>query len=124
LGDEVGYTSDGGNTLENMFGDRNEFIYPKPVSLMSRVLQVASQPDSIVMDFFAGSGTFGHAALEMNRDVKGSKRRFILVTNNENSICDKVTFPRLKKVIDGYLGKDKKRYEPCPASLTYYKVNE
>lgn len=120
LGDEVGYTADGGNTLENMFGDRNEFLYPKPVSLMKRILQVASQPDSTVMDFFAGSGTMGQAVLEYNHD-DGGTRKSILITNNENNICDGVSFPRLQKVIEGYTGEDKKDYLATGGKLSYYK---
>lgn len=120
LGEEVGYTADGGNVLENMFSDRNEFLYPKPVSLMKRILQVASQKNSLVMDFFAGSGTFGHAVLEYNNEDNGT-RKFVLVTNNENDICDNVTFPRLKKVIGGYTGQDKKIFLPTNGNLAYYR---
>lgn len=122
LGEEVGYTADGGNTLENMFGDRNEFLYPKPVSLMKRIIQVASQPNSTIMDFFAGSGTMGQAVLEFNRDNKNSKRKVILITNNENDICDGVAYPRLKKVIEGYTGKDGEVFPPTKGKLSYYRL--
>jgi adenine-specific DNA-methyltransferase len=98
LGDEVGYTADGGDELEELLGDRNEFIYPKPVKLMKRIIQIASKPNSLMMDFFAGSGTFGQAALELNAE-NDYNRNFILITNNENNICDGVCLPRLKKVI-------------------------
>lgn len=122
LGEEVGYTANGGDTLENMFGDRNEFLYPKPVSLMKRIVQVASQPDSTIMDFFAGSGTMGQAVLEYNRDNAGSKRKSILITNNENDICDGVAYPRLKKVIEGYTGQDGVAYSPTGGKLSYYRM--
>jgi adenine-specific DNA-methyltransferase len=122
LGEEVGYTADGGETLEKMFGDRNSFLYPKPVSLMKRILQIAAQPNSTVMDFFAGSGTFGHAVLEHNKE-KNTDVKFILITNNDNKICGDITFPRLKKVIEGYSDIDGKQYEATGGNLHYY-INE
>jgi adenine-specific DNA-methyltransferase len=122
LGSEVGYTEDGGNTLENMFESRNSFLYPKPVSLMKRILQIATNKDSLIMDFFAGSGTMGHAGLEFNQS-DGGNRRFILITNDEDSICSEVTFPRLKKVIEGYSGKDEVMHEPIAASLVYFGLD-
>ena len=57
--------------------------------------------DGIVLDFFAGSGTTGHAVLNLNHKDGGS-RKFILCTNNENYICEKVTYPRIRNVIKGY----------------------
>jgi adenine-specific DNA-methyltransferase len=76
--------------------------------------------NSVIMDYFAGSGTMGQAVLEYNRD-NGGNRKFILITNNENSICDHVTYPRLKKVIEGYSGKDGVKYPSTPGSLSYFK---
>jgi adenine-specific DNA-methyltransferase len=101
LGEDVGYTADGGNTLEAITGERNDFIYPKPVSLMDRIIQIAGNKESIIMDYFAGSGTMGQAVLESNK-ADGGNRQFILITNNENEICEQVTSKRLTKVINGY----------------------
>lgn len=120
LGKDVGYTAEGGELLEKMFGDRNKFLYPKPVSLMRRILRVAAQPKSVVMDFFAGSATFGQAVLEHNKE-NGSDIRFILITNDENKICDNVSFPRLQKVIEGYTDIDKVKHEPTNGNLRYYE---
>jgi adenine-specific DNA-methyltransferase len=118
LGEDVGYTADGGNVLENMFGDRNSFLYPKPVSLMKRIIQIATQRDSITMDFFAGSGTFGQAILEANRDDVGN-RQFIMITNDENGICE-LARSRMAFVINGYTGqKDEKPYEGTGSGMTY-----
>jgi adenine-specific DNA-methyltransferase len=102
LGSDVGYTADGGNLLESITGKRNDFIYPKPVTLMKRIMKIAGNKDSVIMDFFAGSGTMGHAVLENNKEDNGN-RQFILITNNENNICEEVTYKRLTKVIDGYI---------------------
>jgi adenine-specific DNA-methyltransferase len=124
LGEEVGYTSDGDSMLENMFGDRNKFQYSKPVSLMKRIIEIASQPTSIVMDYFAGSGTLGHAVLECNRDYIDSDRSFIMITDNQNGYCDETTFPRLKKVVEGYQGKDGIIYAPTGGKVSYYKYEK
>lgn len=80
------------------------FDYAKPVELIKRLLFVASQKDSIILDFFAGSGTTGQAVAELNKE-DGGTRQFILVTNNDKSdklpdgICQQVTYPRLEKTI-------------------------
>lgn len=54
----------------------------------------------VILDFFAGSGTTLHATMELNKD--GGHRKCILVTNNENNICEEVTYERNRRVIQGY----------------------
>jgi site-specific DNA-methyltransferase (adenine-specific)/adenine-specific DNA-methyltransferase len=76
------------------------FITPKPVSLLSRILTIATDPNDLVMDSFAGSGTTGHAALARNRQ-DGGNRQFILVEMDEG-IAQTVTAERLRRVITGY----------------------
>lgn len=66
------------------------------------MLKIASNKNSIILDFFAGSGTTGHAVLELNNE-DGGNRKFILITNNENNICTDICYPRLKKAIEGYI---------------------
>jgi adenine-specific DNA-methyltransferase len=118
LGEEVGYTSCGSKTLEDMFGVHHKFLYPKPVSLMKRILQIAARPNSLVLDFFAGSGTFGHAVLEYNVEC-GSNIRFILITNDENNICSLITHPRLLKVIAGYTDRQGIVHDGTSGELSY-----
>lgn len=77
------------------------FDFPKSVGLIKKCLSVAGNRDSIVLDYFAGSGTTGHAVLEMNREDSGN-RQFILCTNNENNIATNVCYPRIEKVTRGY----------------------
>ena len=98
---EVGFTSDGKKDLSKITGSTKDFMYPKPVRLIKRVLALASKRDSLVLDYFAGSGTTAQAVLEVNVE-DGGNRRFILITNNEQNICDEVTCPRIQKVIEGY----------------------
>ena len=66
--------------------------------MIKEFIRAASDKNSIVLDFFAGSGTTGHAVMELNCEDGGS-RKFILITNDESNICQKVTLPRLEKVI-------------------------
>ncbi|MGY2134428.1 site-specific DNA-methyltransferase [Hymenobacter sp. HD11105] len=77
------------------------FSTPKPTSLIHRVLQIAYDSDALVLDFFAGSGTTLHATMALNAE-DGGTRRCILVTNNENNICEQVTYERNRRVIQGY----------------------
>lgn len=111
---DVGHTDEAKKELMTIFGGKAPFDTPKPTRLIERILQIASNDDSLILDFFAGSGTTGNAVLKYNAEHKGSNRRCILCTNNENGICREVTYERIKRVIDkdGYA-----------ASLKYYKVD-
>lgn len=92
----------GTKILDNILGERELFQYPKaPAAVMQSIQTMSNKKDSIVLDFFAGSGTTGQAVLELNQIDKGS-RRFILCTNNENNIAEEITFTRIKNVINGY----------------------
>ena len=108
--DEVGETGDASNMLTHLFGKKDVFLNPKPVSLIEELLSHAKA--KTVLDFFAGSGTTGHAVMKLNAE-DGGKRKFILVTNNENGICEKVTYERLKRVME------KEKYN---ARLKYMKI--
>lgn len=108
------YTQHGTKEIEAIFGDGNVFKFPKPSNLICKVLDIVPfEKEFTVLDFFAGSGTTGHAVLKYNAE-KGGNRKFILCTNNENNICRDVTYERVKRVID------KENYS---ASLKYYKVD-
>lgn len=103
-------------TIKKIF-EENVFSFPKPVELITRILQIAGNQNSIVLDFFAGSGTTAHAVLELNIADRGN-RKFILCTNNENKICEKITYERIKRVINGY-----SNIKGIPANLKYYKTD-
>lgn len=95
-------TEYGSKLLKDMFGTK-VFTYPKSLYAVKDTLKffVASKPNATILDFFAGSGTTLHATMNLN-DEDGNKRQCILVTNNENNICQEVTYERNKKVIQGY----------------------
>lgn len=95
----LGTTSSAKDEIEELLGDRFAFSTPKPVDLIKELIQVSSNKDSVILDFFAGSGTAGHAVMRLNKEDDGN-RRFILVTNNESDICRKITVPRLKAAIN------------------------
>ncbi|MCR8613405.1 MAG: site-specific DNA-methyltransferase [Mycoplasma sp.] len=92
-------TENGTSTLKKILGD-NKFSYPKPHELIKYLINLKQNKDILVLDFFAGSGTTGQAVMELNRD-DGGNRKFILCTNNENYIADKVTYERLHRIIKG-----------------------
>lgn len=77
------------------------FTYAKPVELIKELLFMANIPQGVILDFFAGSGTTLHATMALNAE-DGGKRQCILCTNNENNICEDVTYERNKRVINGY----------------------
>lgn len=105
----------GKNELKKLFAGSSPFDFPKPPSLIKRLIEISSGDDAIILDFFAGSGTTGQAVIELN-NTHGGNRQFILCTNNENNICEKITYKRLQKI---HLGTDK--YERIPFNLKYYK---
>ena len=119
--DKSFYTTKGSNSITDLIG-RNAFSYPKPVELISEVLQRATSTDSIILDFFAGSGTTGQAVLEINEKDDGH-RTFILCTNNENNICENVTYRRLKTVITGKRHDGSEYSQGIPANLKYFRTD-
>lgn len=99
--------------LEKIMGAKKLFDYPKPILLIKSLLSLLNMNAYTALDFFAGSGTTGHAVMQLNAE-DGGNRKFILCTNNENNICRDVTYERIKRVI---------AKEDYKASLKYYKVD-
>ena len=114
--DDVNHTQGASAELKSL--DIIGFATPKPTRLIDRIIRIASEDNSIILDFFAGSGTTAHAVLKYNHDHASSNRKFILCTNNENNICEEVTYERIKRVIEGYGD-----VEGIPANLKYYRTD-
>ena len=112
---------DGDVQLRNILGS-SSFEHPKPTSLIKWVISFFGKKDLIILDFFAGSGTTGHAALEINKDDKND-RKFILCTNNENNICTDVCYPRIMKVIKGYKNQKGIHVKGLGGNLKYFKTS-
>lgn len=104
-----------GKQLLNSLVPNCPFDFPKSLWNVYDCLfsVIANNKNATVLDFFAGSGTTGHAVMKLNAE-DGGNRRFILCTNNENNICREVTYERIKRVIDK---------EGYAASLKYFKVD-
>lgn len=99
----------GTKILNEIFNQREVFDYPKsPFAIIDTIKICCNDKNATILDFFVGSGTTGHAVLEMNKE-DGGDRKFILCTNNEGNICTDVTYPRIHNIINGYKfkGKDK-----------------
>lgn len=86
--------------LRNLMGYA-AFQNPKDEEILQNLLSFSSTKESTILDFFAGSGTTLHATMQLNAE-DGGHRKCILVTNNENNICENVTYERNKRVIQGY----------------------
>ena len=93
-------TDNAGKQLKEIFAGKKPFDYPKPTSLVKKILQMVGDTDALILDSFAGSGTTGHAVLDLNKQ-DGGKRQFILVEMDEG-IASTVTAERLRRVITGY----------------------
>ncbi|OHD57344.1 MAG: hypothetical protein A2Y33_07625 [Spirochaetes bacterium GWF1_51_8] len=111
----------GSNLLTEIMGEANTFPYPKSLYTVYDMIAmvVRNKKNAIILDFFAGSGTTGHAVLELNKE-DGGNRQFILCTNNENNICTDVCYPRLKKVIEGYKNPKGENIAGLGGNLKYY----
>ena len=119
--DDAGTTTLGTKMLKEILPNR-EFTNPKPISLIKRCFQLAASETSTILDFFAGSGTTLHATMQLNSE-DGGHRQCILVTNNENNICEEVTYERNKRVINGYTTPKGEQVEGLKNnSLRYYKT--
>ena len=120
--DIVGMTQDGTKEITALFGGK-KFSFPKPVGLIRYLIEIATikNPTALILDFFAGSGTTAQAVLELNQSDNGN-RRFILCTNNENQICEDITYPRINTVITGKRIDSSVYSEGIPANIKYYKT--
>jgi len=99
---EVGHSQEAKKEILAIFGeDEGFFTTPKPVKLLNRILQLSTQKSSLVLDFFAGSGTTLHAVMALNAE-DGGTRQCMLVTNNESNIAEEVCYERNRRVIAGY----------------------
>ncbi|MFN3647607.1 MAG: site-specific DNA-methyltransferase [Gemmobacter sp.] len=120
--DEVGHTQDAKKQLLaalNFDSSDDVFVTPKPLGVIQKVLDLATNPDSLILDSFAGSGTTAHAVLEANRR-DGGNRRFILVEMED--YADRLTAERVRRVMGGYAFTGTQRTELLRESLTWTKL--
>ena len=113
--DEVGHTDEAKKELKEIFGGKSPFDTPKPTRLIERILDIATDDNSIILDSFAGSGTTAHAILLANLK-KHSHKKFILVELMD--YADTTTAYRVKKAITGYKATMKHEEEIYNKKLT------
>jgi adenine-specific DNA-methyltransferase len=99
----AGHNKEATLELKQIFQGESPFDTPKPVRLITRILQLFTNKDSLILDSFAGSGTTGHACLQLNF-TDGGNRKFILV-EMDNEIAERATASRLRRVVDGYVAQ-------------------
>lgn len=97
--EDVGHTDEAAKTLKAIFDGKTTFDTPKPYRLIDRILQIASDEDSVILDSFAGSGTTAHAVLNLNKETNGN-RKFILIEMMD--YAESTTSERVKRVISGF----------------------
>lgn len=116
------YLSEAGTTLLTSMGMRAEFDYPKPLGLLKTIIELSTEEEDLVLDSFSGSGTTGHAVLDLNKK-DGGNRNFILVEMNEH-IASKATAKRLGLAINGYdkSGDPEKAVEPLGGGFRYCRL--
>jgi adenine-specific DNA-methyltransferase len=108
--------------LQNILRKEKPFNYPKSLYAVLDALVISTNKNSIILDYFAGSGTTGHAVMELNKRDNGN-RKFILCTNNEGGICEDVCYPRINNVINGYKNKKNKLIAGLGGNLKYFKTD-
>ena len=118
--EEVGHSDEAKKILKLIFNNLNNFDTPKPVRLIERVLQIATDKNSIILDSFAGSGTTAHAVLNLNKQ-DGGNRKFILIEMEE--YANTITAERVKRVINGY-GTNAKPIEGTGGDFSFYELGE
>ncbi|MBQ9426563.1 MAG: site-specific DNA-methyltransferase [Paludibacteraceae bacterium] len=97
------------------------FDNPKPSTLIEFLINFRDNKDITVLDFFGGSGTTMHATMQLNEE-DGGHRQCILVQQNENNICEAVTYERNKRVMQGYTNAKGEAVAGLGNSMKYYRT--
>ncbi len=98
------------------------FVTPKPMNLLRRILRIAAENDSLVLDSFAGSGPLAHAVLALNKE-DGGNRKFILVECED--YADKITAERVRRVIKGVPNaKDENLKKGLGGTFSYFELGK
>lgn len=118
--EEVGHTDEAKKEIISILGDASLFDTPKPTRLIDRILHIATDPNDIILDSFAGSGTTAHAVLNMNKQ-DGGHRKFILVEMGD--YAESITAERVRRVINGY-GEGNKAVEGTGGGFSFYELGD
>ncbi len=109
--------------LKDIFDNKDCFSNPKPTQFLQILEQISTSPSSVILDFFAGSGTTLHATMKLNEE-DGGNRQCILVQQSEGdkNICEQVTYERNKRLINGYTNAKGEKIPGLGNSLKYYRT--
>ncbi|WP_333902877.1 site-specific DNA-methyltransferase [Achromobacter insolitus] len=116
----AGSTRQASAEMKAIFGGVKLFDTPKPLTLLKRILEMATGPNSIVLDSYAGSGTTAHAVLELNAADNGN-RRFILVETM--GYAKEITAERVKRVVLGAEAEVAAR-KPLGGGFDYFTIGD
>jgi site-specific DNA-methyltransferase (adenine-specific)/adenine-specific DNA-methyltransferase len=119
---EVGHNQEATKELNEILGRSDAFDNPKPSRLLQRIIHLATDKDSLILDSFAGSGTTGHAVLQLNK-TDGGNRRFILV-EMEPKIARGITAERVKRVAQGYTNAKGEQVEGLGGGFRFCELGE
>ena len=111
----------GNDEMKAIFCNNVPFSNPKPIGLITYLLRTTKCSTSTILDFFGGSGTTMHATMQLNEE-DGGHRQCILVQQNENNICEAVTYERNKRVMQGYTNAKGEAVAGLGNSMKYYRT--
>jgi adenine-specific DNA-methyltransferase len=117
---EVGHNQESKKEVNQLLGASNSFDTPKPERLIHRILSIATDHNSIILDSFAGSGTTAHAVLKLNQQ-DGGNRRFILIETED--YAETITAERVRRVMSGY-GENSKSVAGTGGQFDFYEMGE
>jgi adenine-specific DNA-methyltransferase len=123
---QSGTTSMASSEISHSVGRGHGFETAKPLKLFTKIIQLWCPPNGLVLDPFAGSGTTGHAVLQLNKET-GTNRSFILIETgneeNQDNYCRTLLQKRLQAAITGKWA-DKKEHEPLNGNFTFHSLNK
>ena len=121
--EEVGHTDESKKEIYDILSTELDFDTPKPTRLMSRILQIATNPGDLVLDSFAGSGTTGHAVLKLNATQADKEKRSFILVEMEAHIAGDVTSNRVKKAALGYVSSENGEVQALGGGFRYCKLD-
>jgi adenine-specific DNA-methyltransferase len=120
--EQVGHNDEAKKEVSEIFEDKKAFPTPKPIRLLKRILQLATDEESIILDSFSGSGTTAHAVLELNKE-DGGNRKFILI--EQEDYADKITAERVRRVVKGVKSaKDELLKKGLGGTFSYFQLGD
>jgi site-specific DNA-methyltransferase (adenine-specific)/adenine-specific DNA-methyltransferase len=122
--EEAGHTDEARKEVQSLFGTQTAFDTPKPTRLIERILHIATDPGDLILDSFAGSGTTGHAMLQLNAAKPDAPPRRAILVEIEPRIAKEVTAERMRKVATGYANKKGADVERIGGSFRYCQLGE